>query len=291
MSELKRLLDDPSCDFDRVLLESALDDGPPPRSLERTLAALGVAGAVAAIGAEAVGAAAVGGAAEAAVGAAGASTIAKTGLGLTLAKWLGVVAVSGAVSYAVYTETGSTTQATPRDVSSPSVVTPPATDPASAQSPSGETQPADGSRAASAEGPSQGALQAAASASAGAAPGGSTSRADRAPGAVGAAGTPSRGDAPLASARAGTLSDEVAAIDAASRALASGDVDAALAKLAAYRARFPAGQLAAEAAALRVQALAKKGDKAAADREAAAFKASYPGDPQETRVDEATRAR
>lgn len=73
MSELKRLLDDPS----RVPLRSRparvprSDDGPPPRSLERTLAALGVAGAVAAIGAEAVGAAAVGGAAEAAVGAAG----------------------------------------------------------------------------------------------------------------------------------------------------------------------------------------------------------------------------
>ncbi|HTJ83526.1 MAG TPA: hypothetical protein VL400_17520 [Polyangiaceae bacterium] len=60
-------------------------------------------------------------------------------------------------------------------------------------------------------------------------------------------------------------------------------------RLAAYGARFPKGQLAAEAAALRVQALAKKGDKAGADQAAATFRARFPGDPQESRVDEATR--
>jgi hypothetical protein len=279
MSEMKRLLDDPACDFDRVLLESALDDGPSPRSVERTLAALGVAGSIATIGSSAVGSSAVGSSAAVGSGAGAssagaASVVAKAGLAVTLAKWLGVVAVSGAVAYSVWPSAEAPTVeaagAPTVEATSVAAVQPASGSLASPGSEASLTEPAEPTRV-----DAPGAAEKAVGEPATSASPVSTGR---------ALGSVS------ASPRAGTLTDEVAAIDAASRSLAAGDADAALTKLAAYRARFPSGQLAAEAAALRVQALAKKGDRSAADREAAAFKATYPGDPQETRVDEATRA-
>ena len=55
------------------------------------------------------------------------------------------------------------------------------------------------------------------------------------------------------------LSVEIAVIDAAKRALAGGDAAEALRQLDAYRAAFPAGTLAAEATALRIDAMARAG--------------------------------
>ena len=65
----------------------------------------------------------------------------------------------------------------------------------------------------------------------------------------------------------------------AKRALEAGQTAAAFAALAAHDRRFPHGMLAQEAAALRVEATARSGDRATAAALSRAFEATYPGQP------------
>lgn len=81
-----------------------------------------------------------------------------------------------------------------------------------------------------------------------------------------------------------TLEDELGAIDAARGALASGDPDAALARVHDYQRKFRDGRFAEEAEALEVQALAALGRRAEARTKGARFLASHPGSPYERRV-------
>jgi hypothetical protein len=75
------------------------------------------------------------------------------------------------------------------------------------------------------------------------------------------------------------LAAQIAAIDDAKRTLAAGDADGALRRVDAYDRAFPQGTLAAEASALRVEALARAGRLGEAREALARFRASYPGSP------------
>ena len=80
------------------------------------------------------------------------------------------------------------------------------------------------------------------------------------------------------------LRDEIASLDRARSAVASGDSKGALAALDAYDAKFPHGTMAPEAGVLRVEALLAAGDRPAAQRAAKTFLARYPESPHASRV-------
>jgi TolA-binding protein len=86
---------------------------------------------------------------------------------------------------------------------------------------------------------------------------------------------------PIASS---SLADEVGALEGARAALARGDADAALRALDRYRATFPRGVLSQEATVLRVEALSRKGDRAAASDLARRFVDAHPESPTTERV-------
>jgi hypothetical protein len=75
------------------------------------------------------------------------------------------------------------------------------------------------------------------------------------------------------------LALEIAAIDVAKRTLAAGDAASVLAKMDAYDREFPQGMLAAEANAIRIEALVRVGRREEARTELARFRASHPGSP------------
>jgi hypothetical protein len=76
-----------------------------------------------------------------------------------------------------------------------------------------------------------------------------------------------------------SLAPELALLDQARSALASGDAAGALAFLTKYGERFPRGGLMPEAMALRVQALYRQGNRAAGRELAERFLADYPSSP------------
>lgn len=75
------------------------------------------------------------------------------------------------------------------------------------------------------------------------------------------------------------VSEEIRALDAAKSALRRGDSARALRELNGYARRFPAGVLAQEASVLRIQALARSGDRDTAGRLARQFVARHPSSP------------
>ena len=81
-----------------------------------------------------------------------------------------------------------------------------------------------------------------------------------------------------------TLTRELALLEQARSSLAQHSAPRALQALSDYRAQFPSGSLQAEAAALRVEAVGQAGDRASAQRLAAAFLTSYPTSPLAARV-------
>jgi hypothetical protein len=87
--------------------------------------------------------------------------------------------------------------------------------------------------------------------------------------------SPSASPAPSVSSES-ALASELAAIDLARRTLASGDPRRALGLLDDYAVRFPRGVLSAEATVLRIEALLRAGDRAAAQRLGARFLAANP---------------
>jgi hypothetical protein len=103
-----------------------------------------------------------------------------------------------------------------------------------------------------------------------------------APRRAGERGTPPR----AASERASRLAREVAALDAARASLAIGAAQSALRQIERYRAEFPAGELAADAEAVAIEALAAEGDHSALAQAAQRFLDRYPRDPHAPRVRE-----
>ncbi len=80
------------------------------------------------------------------------------------------------------------------------------------------------------------------------------------------------------------LSDELSALDTARSALASGNATTALSDLDAYARNFPHGKLGLEAEVLRIDALAKSGQTAAAKKRAQAFMKRHPDSVLASRV-------
>ena len=85
-------------------------------------------------------------------------------------------------------------------------------------------------------------------------------------------------------AAAPSLADEVAAIKSAKSALASGNAADSLRQLDAYRAHFPHGRLSQEASVVRIEALLKSGNQAAANAAADRFLAAHADSPYAARV-------
>lgn len=83
------------------------------------------------------------------------------------------------------------------------------------------------------------------------------------------------------------LAAEVRTLDAARVALERHDARAALRELDAYAAAYPNGTLAPEATALRVEALAMRGDRAEATRLATELLAAHPSGPYRKRLEKA----
>jgi hypothetical protein len=81
-----------------------------------------------------------------------------------------------------------------------------------------------------------------------------------------------------------SLSLEIALLDRARAATASGEPARGLRLLDEYRTRFPAGVMASEAAVLRIEATGATGDVAAARRLAKAFLAAHPQNPYAARI-------
>ena len=82
----------------------------------------------------------------------------------------------------------------------------------------------------------------------------------------------------------GRLTHELAALDAARSTLAGGDARSALALLDIYAESFPHGRLELEAEVLRIDALAKSGNKDAARQRANAFLRRHPQSVLASRV-------
>jgi outer membrane protein assembly factor BamD (BamD/ComL family) len=85
-------------------------------------------------------------------------------------------------------------------------------------------------------------------------------------------------------APADALSAELAAVDGARSALATGNPVAALSKLDAYSKAYPRGRLALEAEVLRIDALARSGQTHAAQSRARAFLRQRPKSVLASRV-------
>lgn len=81
-----------------------------------------------------------------------------------------------------------------------------------------------------------------------------------------------------------TLADEVSSLREAREALAAGQTQRAFAALDAYVQRFPGGHLGLEAEELRIEALARSGNTAAASARARTFLAAHPTSPYAPRL-------
>jgi hypothetical protein len=85
-------------------------------------------------------------------------------------------------------------------------------------------------------------------------------------------------------ASSSSLTEELRELERVRAYLAAGDAHAALATLDAHDRTFKGGDLAPEAAVLRIEALAQSGDDDAVASRAKAFLSSFPDSPQERRV-------
>ncbi|WP_433934309.1 hypothetical protein AB3662_07305 [Sorangium cellulosum] len=292
MIDPERLLDKKEGDLQTALLRAALDESPPSSLTRRTLAALGVAtaatlaggaaragagGAAASSGGAAVGSAAAGGAAAgAALNVAGAASgggiLSAFGIGaLAGVLTLGVVQWTGVTAPARRSQEAPTAPAAPvyPPARAPAALAPPPTSGAAAAEPQHVAE----ERARVDDGPPL---------SRPAAPG----RAAPDPAALAKAAPAASG--PRAPERnPSTLASELALLDTARRALRSGDPAAAVALLDRHAREFAGAQLADEAAAIRVEALASKGDRAGARAAARRFLEAHPGSPHVDRVESA----
>jgi hypothetical protein len=260
MSEPRRFLKDGGGGFEQSLLRSAREDAPSPGARQRTLAALGLG----------VGVLGAGATATAAVKAATPAVKAAASLGLL--KWIGI-GIAGGVLVVGAAEVVHSVSPQPVKVA-PAAIEDHAR--AAIQAPlspakSGSAAPAD-----PATEPAVAAIEAPPAVTAPASPGAASSGA-------------SSPEAPRARATSPTpassaLADEIAALDGAREALASGDAARALRALDARDRAFPRGALGPEAMVLRIEALALRGDRATATRLGEAFLAASPRSPHASRI-------
>ena len=253
MSEPRRLLSDPdgATPFERGLLESYSAEQPSAAARTRALGIASVAaGTVATIGV----AAGAGAAAPKAAGLAG----------LAVFKWVVIgVAVAGAATTVVVvrpdpepvvvvtTSTKASTVA-PAKATAAVAPTPQVTAAAEAMVEPPAISPAD--------------LRAAPSAPAPVAP--------RATPVAAAPAAPASGSLPA----------EIAALDRARKALEGGDPAQALTLVDAYQSQYPNGTFSEEAEVLRIEALAKRGDRARATSAGQRFLAAHPTSPHAARI-------
>ncbi|HWA73453.1 MAG TPA: outer membrane protein assembly factor BamD [Polyangiaceae bacterium] len=90
--------------------------------------------------------------------------------------------------------------------------------------------------------------------------------------------------APKATASSADLTAELAAIEKARSALSAGDASGALSQLDAYSRTYPRGRLALEAEVLRIDALARSGQRDAAKKRAEQFVRRHPNSVLNARV-------
>jgi hypothetical protein len=251
MKDPPRFLDQKENELEGLLLRSALDESPPSGLTRRTLAAISAAGIAVAAGDAA---AKVSGGAAAAAGLKATGVIAGAGI------WsaIGIGALAGLVTLGILDRTtgfgprGSTKIAEEARAIPPVLAEPPA------KGPLGEERPA-------------------------------------APGAEAAALSPPPDPRPAPSASgprpssrsASMLASEITLLDAARRSLLGGDPAASLALLDRHAREFGDGQLAHEAAVLRVEALAKRGDREGAAAAARRFLRAHPNSPHADRIEAA----
>ena len=281
MTQLKRLLDEPGSDLDRVLLEAGLDDEPPKAALDRTLLALGV-GSATAIGAGALGAS------GASLGGAKASGL----FGAGIVKWVGGAVFAGAVMGGGFLIKQRATE--PAVSVAAQQAASPAADRSGADGSGADGSGADGSGADRGGADRSQAQDARAIAAARptldesepargvTSPRAEAQKHQTAPIETSVATDPkttqpeksgpakqksepatqkpSKAEAgkPDMTAGGGSLSDELKMLDVARRASLAGDSDACLASLSKYKSKFPKGQLAADADAMRASCAAKK---------------------------------
>jgi hypothetical protein len=254
MSEPRRFLKDGG-GFEQSLLRSAREDRPSPGSRQRALAALGLGAGVLGAGATATAAVST------------ASPAVKAAASVGLLKWIGVGIAGGALVVGAAEVAHSVT---PQPASVASVALSETARPAfpSSRSPAtgAPSIPVDSSKELDPEAIVAPPVVVAAPLASAAAPIAEAPRAR----------TPS----PASSA----LADEIAALDGAREALASGDSSRALRALDARDRAFPRGALGPEATVLRIEALALRGDRATAARLAEAFLAASPRSPHASRI-------
>ena len=89
---------------------------------------------------------------------------------------------------------------------------------------------------------------------------------------------------PEASSKADSVAVELGVIDGVRAALARGDASGALSRLDGYAKAYPRGRLALEAEVLRIDALARSGQGAAASKRAEAFLRRFPNSVLASRV-------
>lgn len=252
MSAPRRLIEEGATSLEMALLRSAKDDDPPPDALPRAMIAAGVGGA-------------------ALSGAATTSLLAKPASGLL--KWalnLMVGAAFGLAGGAMFMGEGPS-EARPTSAQSTAALT--GIDASSAGQ--AEARPETAREATSGvDLPTLGQSDLSAASPPPRAPHKSIPHAQkpRAPDAAGITKKPS-------------LADEVALLDNARRALTAGDAEGALRALETHGKVFSGGALLAEAAVLRIEALAARGDRAGAISKARAFLSAFPKDPHANHVE------
>jgi hypothetical protein len=89
---------------------------------------------------------------------------------------------------------------------------------------------------------------------------------------------------PEASSKVDSVAVELGVIDGVRAALARGDTNGALSRLDGYAKAYPRGRLALEAEVLRIDALARAGQGAAASKRAEAFLRRFPNSVLASRV-------
>jgi outer membrane protein assembly factor BamD (BamD/ComL family) len=90
--------------------------------------------------------------------------------------------------------------------------------------------------------------------------------------------------APTQTASAPTLAEELALVDSARTMLASGDYAGAIRFVNKYESRFPRGAFTHEAEVVRIDAVVRSGQRAAAIAAAKRFVAAYPTSPHAPRM-------
>ncbi|HEX5099541.1 MAG TPA: hypothetical protein VFV94_08585 [Polyangiaceae bacterium] len=273
------LLGEPT-ELETLLLESANDDEPGAEALEKVSAALGV-------GAAALAAASAGSALAGQAAAAGnVVALAKPLTVVSLAKWLAVGIGAGIATGGVAQVASRAVEPTPSAIVTAAPVAAPRNT-AAAHAPARRVEVANPADPAAEPAPE---IAAAPPSSTGtfaplpAAPAVADAPPTAAPVHTGSAAFEAPAANTVGAAAASTLSDETKALDGARAALTRGRAAEALAGLDAYRAKWPAGALRAEAALLRVDALLRLGNRPAAEREANALISAAPSSRYATRA-------